>query len=86
MEERFTAAAVVAAAFAFVLSLAQRRLSTQVRDVRRRVDHISGRIERRDGTTEPVTAETLIGAEERALKLMAAAVVLLAVALVALHA
>jgi hypothetical protein len=85
MEERFTAAAVVAAAFAFCLSLAQRRLSTQVRDVRRRVAGVSGTIERRDGTIEPVTTESLIGAEERALKLMAAAVVLLAVALLALH-
>ncbi len=84
-EERISAAALVAAAFAFCLSLAQRRLSTQVRDVRRRVVHVSGRIERRDGTSEPVTAETLMRAEERALQLMAASVVLLAAALVALH-
>ena len=83
--ERISAAAAVAAAFAFCLSLAQRRLSTQVRDVRRRVVGVSGRIERRDGTTEPVTTETLIRAEERALQLMAVSVVLLAVALVLLH-
>jgi hypothetical protein len=83
--ERISLAAAVAAAFAFFLSLAQRRLSTQVRDVRRRVSRVDGRIERRDGTTEPVTTETLIRAEERALKLMAAAVILLAAALLALH-
>jgi hypothetical protein len=86
MEERIGAAAAVAAAFAFCLSLAQRRLSTQVRDVRRRVAGVSGRIERRDGTSEPVTADTLIRAEERALRLMALSVVLLAAALLALHA
>ena len=83
--ERISLAAAVAAAFAFCLSLAQRRLSTQVRDVRRRVVSVDGRIERRDGTSEPVTAGTLIRAEERALQLMAASVVLLAAALVALH-
>ncbi len=78
-----TAAAV--AAFAFLLSLAQRRLSTQVRDVRRRVAHVSGTLERRDGRSEPVTVETLIGAEERALGLLAACTVALAVALVAMR-
>ncbi len=80
--ETLSAAAVAAAGFAFCLSLAQRRLSTQVRDVRRRVAHVSGRLERRDGGSEPVTAETLVAAEERALRLLTAAVVVLAVALV----
>ncbi len=83
--ERIEAPAVLAAAFAFFLSLAQRRLSTQVRDVRRRVAKVEGRLERRDGTTEPVTTATLIEAEERALRLLAAAVVALALALVALR-
>jgi hypothetical protein len=78
--------AIAAAAFATLLSLAQRRLSTQVRDVRRRVDRVSGTVERNDGTTEPVTVETLIGAEERALRLLAASTVLLAAALVIMRA
>jgi hypothetical protein len=80
--ETISATALAAAAFAFLLSLAQRRLSTQVRDVRRRVAEVSGRVERRDGRSEPVTVETLIGAEERALRLLAASTVTLAVALV----
>ena len=80
--ETISAAALAAAAFAFLLSLAQRRLSTQVRDVRRRVVRVSGRVERRDGRSQPVTVETLIGAEERALRLLAASAVTLAVALV----
>jgi hypothetical protein len=83
--ETISEAAVVAAAFAFGLSLAQRRLSTQVRDVRRRVARVSGRIERHDGTSEPVTVDTLIGAEERALRLLAGSAVALAVALVAMR-
>ncbi len=83
--ERISWAAVAAAAFAFALSLAQRRLSTQVRDVRRRVADVSGTIERSDGTAEAVTVETLIGAEERALRLLAASTVALAVALVIMH-
>lgn len=84
--ERIEAPAVLAAAFAFLLSLAQRRLSTQVRDVRRRVTRVEGRLERRDGTGEPITTATLIEAEERALRLLAWAVVVLALALVGLRA
>ena len=64
------------------LSLAQRRLSTQVRDVRRRVASVSGTIVRPDGSEEPVTTETLIGAEERALQILTVATVVLALALV----
>jgi hypothetical protein len=82
VEERISAAAAVAALYAFLLSLAQRRLSTQVRDVRRRVVRVSGTIERRDGTTEPVTTETLIEAEERALRLLAGSACAVAIALV----
>jgi hypothetical protein len=83
--ERIGLPALLAAAFAFLLSLAQRRLSTQVRDVRRRVVRVDGRLERRDGTTEPVTTATLIEAEEKALRLLSAAVVALALALVGLR-
>jgi hypothetical protein len=84
--ESLSLAAVVAAAFAALLSLAQRRLSNQVRDVRRRVVGIDGRVTRRDGSVEAVSRETLIGAEERALRLLAAAVVTLALALVIMRA
>jgi hypothetical protein len=72
--------ALLAAAFATLLSLAQRVLSTQVRTVRRRVTSVSGELTV-DGASEPVTVAWLMGACETALRLLAAAVILLAVAL-----
>ena len=80
--ESTSLAAAVAAGAAALLSLAQRRLSNQVRDVRRRVVRIEGELTRTDGAPERVTRETLIGAEERALRLLAASTVAFAVALV----
>lgn len=80
--ETITPAAIAAGAFAFALSLAQRRLSTQVRHVRRHVREVRGTIVQHDGSSVEVNVETLIGAEERALKLLTAATVLLALSLV----
>lgn len=74
--------AAAGAVFAYLSSRAQRTLSTPVREVRRRVARVEGRIERNDGTFEPVTAELLVQANETALRVLAAAVVALAVALV----
>ncbi len=71
--------------FAFALSLAQRQLSTQVRDVRRRVVRVSGTIERRDGSLEQISTGTLIAAKEGALRALAVATVALAVALVVMR-
>jgi hypothetical protein len=76
-------AALLAAAFAVLLSLAQRTLSNRVRFVRRRVASVSGELELRDGTSERLRADDLITAEERGLRLLAAASVVLAAALVA---
>jgi hypothetical protein len=76
---------VAAAVFAYLSSRAQRALSTPVRDVRRRVVHVAGHIERTDGTSEPVTAELLVRANENALRALAGATVALAVALVLLR-
>jgi hypothetical protein len=73
--------AVLAAVYACALSLAQRRLSTPVRDARRRVVAISGRIDHRDGTSDPVTRETLTAAPESALRTLTVASIALAVAL-----
>jgi hypothetical protein len=70
------------AAFAYLSSYAQRTLSTPVRDVRRRVAHVEGRIDRTDGTSEPVTAALLVRGNELALRALAAAVVALAIGLV----
>jgi hypothetical protein len=74
--------AVVAAAFATLLSVVQRRLSTPVRFVRRRVASVSGTIELADGRREPVTAASLMREPETALRTLSVAIALLAAALV----
>ena len=77
--------ALLAAVFAACLSLAQRRLSTQVRNVRRRAVSVSGAISYRDGRDESITAELLIRAPEAALQALTVAVVALALSLLALR-
>jgi hypothetical protein len=67
--------ALAAAVFGCLLILAQRRLSTPVRLVRRRLPDVSDS-----------TREALVGGVEDALRAMTAAVVALAVALVILRA
>jgi hypothetical protein len=83
--ERLRWEAVLAAAFAGLSSYAQRRLSTPVRRLRRRVVSVSGSLELDDGTREPLTRETLIAGNEAALRALTAAIVALAVALVVLR-
>jgi hypothetical protein len=78
-----SAVAVGAAAFAVLLSLAQRRLSTQVRFVRRQVVAVRGELARRDGTALALDARWLTGAAEAGLRLLSLAVVVLAATLVA---
>lgn len=73
----------VAAGWATVLSLAQRRLSHVVRRLRRRVTAVDGALVLDDGTREPLTRDGLLGPPEAALRLLAAATVLVAAALVA---
>jgi hypothetical protein len=73
--------ALFAAAFAAFLSLAQRHLSTQVRAIRRRSEHVSGEIVYGDGRVEPVTQETLLRAPEAALRALVWSVAALALAL-----
>jgi hypothetical protein len=79
--ERVTDEAVAAAAFASLLSWAQRLLSTPVRDVRRRVASVSGTVVYNDGREEPVHPQSLMGVPEAGLRVLAAATVALAVAL-----
>ena len=79
-------AAFAAAAYAFASSWAQRRLSTPVRLVRRRIVSIEGEAELDDGSRLPLDADTLAGAAEAALKALAAAVVLVAAALLLVRA
>jgi hypothetical protein len=76
---------IAIAAYATLLSYAQRVLSTPVRDTRRRVTAVSGTIERRDGDTTPVTRTTLMGSQETALRLLAGAAVALGAALLVVH-
>jgi len=77
------AATVIAAAWATVLSLAQRRLSTPVRRSRREVVSTTGELELAGGGREAITRESLVEAPEAALKLLAVATILIAAALVA---
>jgi hypothetical protein len=79
-------AAFAGAAYAFASSWAQRRLSTRVRLVRRRVVSAEGRMQLDDGTTLPLDADALTAAPEASLKALAAATVLIAVALLLLRA
>ena len=76
-------AALLVAAFAVLLSLAQRALSNHVRFVRRRIAAVDGTLELRDGSRERLDADRLIAAEEHGLRLLAAASVVLAAAMVA---
>ena len=77
--------AVLGAAFAALLSHAQRRLSTPVRLVRRRAREVTGTIELIDGSTIPITPETLTAESERALRAVSIATVCIALALVLLR-
>ncbi len=77
------APALLAALFAVLLSLAQRELSNRVRFVRRRVDQVTGELLLRDGRREPLDSGWLMAADERGLRLLAAASFVLAIALVA---
>ncbi len=77
--------AVLAAAWATVLSLAQRRLSTPVRQLRREVVSVEGRLDLRDGSQVALTRHALAGPSEAALRLLGVAAVLLAAAFVALR-
>ena len=85
MADRITSEAVLAAGYAALLIRAQQTLSTPVRDVRRRTVSITGSIERTDGSRVPIGPETLTGPPETALRLMSAASVALAAALLVLR-
>jgi hypothetical protein len=76
-------AALGAAVWATVLSLAQRRLSTPVRRLRREVSAVSGELQLADGSRERIDAAALTTAPETALRLLTLGTVVLAAALVA---
>jgi hypothetical protein len=78
---RLAAAPLFAAAGACALSLAQRRLSTPARFIRRRVTAVEGHASLPDGQALPIDERTLLGPLEGALRAMAWAVMLTATAL-----
>ena len=61
---------LLAATGAAVLSLAQRRLSTRARSIRRRVVEVTGEIVYADGTRERISPRTLISLPEAALSIL----------------
>ena len=77
------AEAALAAAWATALSLAQRRLSTEVRRLRREV--VAGELTLKDGRKIPLEDGELRAAPERGLRLLTVGTVTLAAALVALR-
>ena len=77
--------AVLAAIWATVLSLAQRRLSTSVRQLRRDVASVEGRLVLGDGSQVALTRDALVAPSETALRLLAASAVVLAAAFVAMR-
>ena len=76
-----SAAAALAAFFAFSLSLAQRALSTPARRLRRSVRTVTGTMEMADGGQSPIDAHTILAPLERGLRTLSWAVVALAAAL-----
>jgi hypothetical protein len=84
--ERLRAEAVVAAAWATLLSLGQRALSTPVRRIRREVVDVHGQLELGSGQREDVSRELLVAGPELALRLLTASTVAIAAALVLLRA
>jgi hypothetical protein len=74
-------APVIAAAAAFALSAAQRRLSTPARTIRRRAARVEGQITLHNGDVLPLDVHTLLAPLETALHAMSWAVVLFAAAL-----
>jgi hypothetical protein len=75
-------AAVAAAAFAFGLSRAQRELSMEAREVRRRVVAVEGERTYSDGSRRPISHASLLRPLERALVALSWSTCLLGVSLV----
>lgn len=82
---RTVTSTAVATAAAVLLSLAQRRLSTPARRLRRRTDAVSGVVTLRTGETEPLDRAALLTPLEGALRALCWAMPALAVALLLTH-
>jgi hypothetical protein len=73
--------AVLIAAGCYALSVAQRRLSTPARELRRRTVSVAGERELRDGRREPITLQSMLAPLDGALAAMSVAIVVVAAAL-----
>jgi hypothetical protein len=80
--ERIAVAGVAVAIGCTLLSVAQRRLSTPARELRRRTRSVEGVRTRADGSSEPVTAAGLLAPLDGALAALSLAMVVLACGLV----
>ena len=80
--ERITVAGVAVAVGCTLLSIAQRRLSTPARELRRRTHSVEGVRTRTDGSAEPVTVAGLLAPLDGALAALSLAMVILACGLV----
>lgn len=76
----FRPLALVVASACYAMSRAQRTLSTPVRDMRRRTAHVTGTIERNDGSIEALDRGSLTASPEAALRAMSMAMPLFALA------
>ena len=74
---------LLGAGFAIATSLAQRHLSNWARGLRRRLAGVQGTLAWRDGSEQPIDVALLVAPAETALRLVATAHVLLAIALLA---
>jgi len=81
--QKVTLAGLLIAAGCLLLSVAQRRLSTPARELRRRTLEVSGTRTLRDGSTERLSLGSLLAPLDRALAAMSLAMVVLACALLA---
>ena len=78
---RLAFAPLIAAAAAVTLSIAQRRLSTPARMLRRRTSGVHGSVAMADGSSVTLSQQVLLAPLEHALRAMSWSVVLLATAL-----
>jgi hypothetical protein len=78
---RLAAGPVIAAVGAFALSMAQRRLSTPARNIRRRSSEVVGHITLENGASIPLDRRTLLAPLETALHALSWGIVMLAASL-----
>jgi heme O synthase-like polyprenyltransferase len=83
--ETIRAEAILVASACFLLSVAQRTLSTPVRDLRRRIARVNGQMEFADGRVVDIDETLLRSTPETALRALAGALSLLALGLALLR-